>query len=228
MKNLKSFFLFTCILIIVSLSLTGCGTDNKPADIPIDTATDVVTETEVQIDYTKEAEKTLLTLAKAQTEDELKSVITEDSFDTANDILSAFPDDNYAVTAQLLGTYNDYDVYNFEITNKDTNESTSGCGLFKKENDGYLFNNNKNVLDLFVQSCQCSTCGGNGMIHTGGTACAICGGTGQMYNPNLHHDPNTNSFYGGMSACSGCGGIGYTGSNTNVCTACQGACFILN
>lgn len=227
MKNVRNLFLLTCILIIATLSLTGCGTSNTEADATDATTTDVATDKEVEIDYTKEAEKNLLAIANAHTEDELKSAITEDSFDTVNDILSSFPDDNYSVSAELLGTYSDYDVYNFEVTNKDTKESKSGCGLFKKVNDAYLFCNNTSVLNTFVQNTQCSTCGGSGSIYTGGNTCGICGGTGKMFNPNMNFDPNTNSYYGGMDTCTGCAGAGKIGTNTNICPSCNGTCFIL-
>lgn len=236
----KIFAVLVIFVLAVGAVFTGCTSDVKVDDPEVTTEQYVTSENATETDGTTASTTTtshqtelsvsdcLEKLASAETAEEVENYVTENTYDKADAIASAYPGISYDATTEKIGDYGIYEVHKYELFDETTSELVEkSMVLCLKTDDGYLICSNNDVLSEFSNSCCCSTCGGSGSIYTG-TTCAICSGTGQQYIPNAYFDAALNMWQGQYQACSGCAGAGMTGGTNVICSGCGGSGFILD
>ncbi len=165
----------------------------------------------------------------AENTEELKPYISSYTDEYAEQIMEAYPNDDYKVSVEKLGKFEEFEVYCCSITSaSDPDYSNKFVSPFKKTDDGYLMECDADVLNRIASDCVCGTCNGTGSLTTGANTCGICAGTGVQYFPNAYFDAALQMWMGETRACSGCAGAGSFGGTSTVCPTCNGSCLVFD
>lgn len=204
---------FTCIAIILSMVLlfAACGAGNPRQSVP-------AVEPDAQL-----AAQCLQGMIQAETVEDMKTFMTEDSHNRAQEMFDHYTLKEVTVKAEYKCHNNGYDVFSYTIESAGET-AEEGVAMFFREEDGYKLCVNATAQEKLVKDLQCKLCSGSGMIVVGNpSTCGICGGTGMQYYPNVYFDATLNTWMGQHMACSGCGGAGTIGAGGSMtCSACQG------
>ncbi len=211
--------LMTMVLALaLACSLTACGNSKKATK-----SSHRDDDSKPTVSETNTVEECLTAVLNARSAAELDGWIT-DNFDGYYEQMKGhFPADDYVVSVEKLGEFQEREVYTFTITEAGKSDApVSGVEVFKKDGTQYRVETNQEFIGKLVEECTCRTCDGSGKLVTSNHVCGVCAGTGVQYYPNTYYDAATNMWMGETRACSGCAGAGTLGGAASECPTCHG------
>lgn len=227
MKKLCMLLSMVCLF---SFLLTSCTTQTDKKDETTtkessEEVSELTKEEKVELEKTlKTVEEKVYGLINAETEEEISAFVTELPDGYAENILETFPHDDYIVSVEKIGEYNQYDAFYISVESESDKEFLStGVQLYKSTDKGYLIETNEEFLDKVAQSCSCPSCSGYGNILVREGDCPVCNGTGMVYKEKAEYNKATKTWESSYVDCSGCKGTGEANNTTTLCETCKGA-----
>lgn len=235
---MNRFYAMLCILLVCCFAFTACGdreetkdekSKNKTSSVAVDSslASESSKTPVILIDKTTRVVECLKEVMEAETAEDIKGRIVNPTEQEAESLAEYYPDKQYTVTAEKVGTFEEYDLFSYTAKGSDGHTETN-MALVLFDGTYCRLCVDDAVAARFQAERKCSLCGGAGTTQTSGTPCGICGGTGQQYIDNAYFDAALQSWQGQWQACGGCGGAGTIGGVSTPCGGCDGRGFLAN
>ncbi len=183
---MKKLSLLISILCLCSFVLTSCTTTGNNTGTK--TTTEIPTTQQSQAELQKEQkliEDIMRGLLKSKTLEEVSEYVLEADELYLEALLNSFPDDDYIITAEKLGNYKEYVVYNIVAEREsDPEYYVSAMQIFEKTDKGFMITIDDEIVNEICETHICLLCDGSGYVEASEDVvetCERCDGVGFMF-----------------------------------------------